>query len=100
MAVLISESPFLGVKPRRLAKSQTRAFVTIKGKLVPFDRGTKLDFSAVARIVKEIRYQQPIFLYGKDIIEPNHKQNVVCDSNGLIGYRLFQLPTACTLTSH
>jgi hypothetical protein len=46
---LISGSPFLGEAPP-LGEKPGKDFVTIKGKLVPFDISTRLDFSAVARI--------------------------------------------------
>jgi hypothetical protein len=46
---LISGSPFLGETPP-LGEKPSKAFVTIKGKLVPFDSSTRLDFSAVATI--------------------------------------------------
>lgn len=49
---------------------------------------TEVQNSILAQLlgyVKEIRYQQPIFLYGEDIIGPNNKQNVVCNRTTVMG---------------
>jgi hypothetical protein len=46
---LISESPFLGETPL-LDEKPNKSLCYDKGKLVPFDRSKRLDFSAVARI--------------------------------------------------
>lgn len=66
---LISGSPFPGI-PHRLAKSQTKPLLRQREN---FLRSTEVQGSILAQLlgyVKEIRYQEPIFLYGEAIIEP------------------------------